>query len=78
MIGHAFTYLSEYGQSDYGVFHQETSNYIYGCSDVGTLYFGLLRALHLSSYIYNYTPLTPVHGGDAFLRYVGTYNSHAA
>jgi hypothetical protein len=47
MIGHhlylnAFAYLSEYGQSDCGFSHPETSNYLYECCNVETLYFCLI------------------------------------
>jgi hypothetical protein len=37
----AFTYLSNFGESDSGVFHLETSKYIYERCDVEKVLFGL-------------------------------------
>jgi hypothetical protein len=33
---YSFPCLSEYGQSDFGISHLETSKYIYGCLNMGT------------------------------------------
>jgi hypothetical protein len=55
---HAFSYLYEYGQSDRGISRLETSKYIYGYYDEGTLRNVLLTGRFLD--VAKYTTLAPL------------------